>query len=161
MKFIDENEARLAASREVESGPQRDDPHFSDWQGAVPGEPHMVHDLLGRPGYWMVPIKKGNDTIGAVRVLGSGQAAASISHRQGSNLLALNETQILKEASASIATAQGETVGKVLLVHDGPPGREVWRVEVLSGDRVIRWLFVGPGGIYERAVGAVRDETEE
>ena len=48
--------------------------------------------------------------------------------------------------------------GDVLLIHDGPPGREAWRVDVLRDGRLVRWIFVIPGGIYERAPGGVRGE---
>ena len=161
MDFVDAHDARLAAAREIETGPQRDDPQFTSWQSAVPGEPRMVHDLLGRASYWLVPVQNQKETVGAVRVLGNGRAAASISYRQGSNPLALNPNDVLKQASGSIATERGEKPGEVLLVHDGPIGREAWRVEVLAGDRPTRWVFVSPGGISERAVNVLPDETKE
>ncbi len=89
--------------------------------------------------------------IGAVRVLASGRPAALIAYRTASDLLALNRTEILEQAGSAIAEYRGERAGAVLLVHDGPPGREAWRVEVLRDDRVLRWIFVTPNGIYQRA----------
>jgi len=156
--LVDAETARASARREVETGPQQDDPQFRAWRGAAPGEPRLVHDLRGEPAYWLVPVRHQGTTVGAVRVLASGKAAASIAYRAGSDLLALNPTQILKQAGSAIAEHRGERAGAVLLVHDGPPGREAWRVEVLRDDRLLRWIFVTPGGIYDRAPGNAGEE---
>ena len=151
--LVDADAARAAACREIETGPQQDDPQFQAWRGAAPGEPRMVHDPRGQPAYWLVPVQNQGSNVGAVRVLASGQAAASIAYRAGSDLLALSPNQILEQAGSALAEHRGERAGAVLLVHDGPPGREAWRVEVLRDDRVLRWIFVTPGGIYDRATG--------
>ena len=148
--MVDADAARAAARREIETGPHQDDSQFRAWRGAVPGEPRLVHDLRGQAAYWLVPVQSEGTTIGAVRVLGSGRAAALIAYRAGSNVLALDPIQILKHAGSAIAENRGERAGAVLLIHDGPPGREAWRVEVLREDRVLRWIFVTPGGIYQR-----------
>ena len=149
--LVDPDAARAAARREIETGPHQDDPQFRAWRGAAPGEPRLVHDPRGHPAYWLVPVQRKGTTIGAVRVLASGRAAAFIAYRTGSDLLTLNSTEILEQARSAIAEHRGERPGAVLLVHDGPPGREAWRVEVLRDDRVLRWIFVTPSGIYQRA----------
>jgi hypothetical protein len=149
--------ARAVANREIKSGPQRGDPPFDSWNDAIAGEPELVKDLRSQPSYWLVPVQSQNAIVGAVRVHGTGQAVASIVYRQGSNVLSLSRAQILKRVAAVIAEDRGEQAGDLTLVHDGPPGREAWRVEVAVNNRITRWLFVTPGGIYERAVGAIGD----
>jgi hypothetical protein len=149
--LVNADGAREAARRQIATGPHQADQHFRAWRGAVPGEPRLVHDPRGQPAYWLVPVQCQGTTIGAVRVLASGRAAALIAYRTtGTDLLALNLTQILERAGPAITEHRGERAGAVLLVHDGPPGREAWRVEVLRDDRVLRWIFVTPGGIYQR-----------
>jgi hypothetical protein len=149
--LVDADTARAAARREIKTGPYADDPQFRTWRSAALGEPRLVYDPRGQPAYWLVPVQCRGTNIGAVRVLASGRAAALIAYRAGSDLLALNPAQILEQAGSAIAEHRGERAGAVLLVHDGPPGREAWRVEVLRDDQILRWIFVTPGGIYQRA----------
>ena len=156
--MIDADAARASAAREIESGPQNDDEHFSAWRGASVGEPQLVHDELGQPAYWLVPIENQGTGVGAVRILGSGRAAAMIAYRAGSNVLELNHARVLELAASAVADEQ---LGEVLLVHDGPPGREAWRVEVLAGGKLQRWIFVTPGGIYQRRPGDERLATNQ
>ena len=156
--MIDADEARASAVREVRSGPQIDDEQFSAWRNATVGEPQLVHDELGQPAYWLVPIENQGTTIGAVRILGSGRAAALIAYRAGSNVLELTPARALELAAAVVANEQ---LGEVLLVHDGPPGREVWRVEVTVDGKLQRWIFVTPGGTYQRGPGDERLATKE
>lgn len=151
--MIDADAARASAARELESGPQTDDEHFSAWPGATVGEPQMVHDLSGQEAYWLVPIEQQGTSVGAVRVLDSGRVAALIAYRAGSNLLELTHSRVLELAASAVTDNQLEQLGEVLLVHDGPPGREAWRVEVLAGGNLQRWIFVTPGGTYERSPG--------
>jgi hypothetical protein len=156
--MIDADEARASAVREVRSGPQIDDEQFSGWRGANVGEPQLVHDELGQPAYWLVPIENEGTTVGVVRILGSGRAAALIAYRAGSNVLELTPARVL-ELAASVAA--DEQLGEALLVHDGPPGREAWRVEVLVDGKLQRWIFVTPGGTYQRSPGDERSATKE
>jgi hypothetical protein len=156
--MIDADEARRSAVREVRNGPQIDDEQFSAWQGANVGEPQLVHDELGQPAYWLVPIEIQGTTIGAVRILDTGRAAAMIAYRAGSNVLELTPARVLELAAA---VAADERLGEVLLVHDGPPGREAWRVEVLVDGKLQRWIFVTPGGTYQRSPGDQRLATKE
>ena len=148
--MVDANTARASAQREIETGPQWNDPQFHAWRGAEAGEPQLVHDLFGRPDYWLVPIQHEGTSVGAVRVLANGRAAASIAYRAGSDLLSM-DPQAVVERACSAMDQHRERAGAVLLVHDGPPGREAWRVEVLLDDQVLRWIFVTPGGVYHRS----------
>lgn len=159
--MIDANEARASAVREVRNGPQIDDEQFSAWRGANVGEPQLVHDELGQPAYWLVPIENQGTVVGAVRILGSGRAAAMIAYRAGSNVLELTPARVRELATSALANDQSEQLGEVLLVHDGPPGREAWRVEVLVAGKLQRWIFVTPGGIYQRRPGDERLRTNQ
>jgi len=149
--LLDADAARAAARREIETGPHHNDPQFRAWLGAAPGAPRLVHDLRGQPSYWLVPVQCKGTTVGAVRVLANGRTAALVAYRRPtSDVLTLNPVEILHRAEQAVAEHEGERAGAVVLVHDGPPGREAWRVEVLHDNRVVRWIFVTPGGIYER-----------
>lgn len=159
--MIDADAARASAVRELESGPQNDDDQFGAWRGATVGEPQVVHDELGQPAYWLVPIENQGTAVGAIRILGSGRAAALIAYRAGSNVLELTPARVLELAASAAADDRSEQLGEVLLVHDGPPGREAWRVEVLVAGKLQRWIFVTPGGIYQRSPGDERLTTKE
>ena len=158
--MIDADAARASAVRELESGPQNDDDQFSAWRGATVAKPQLVHDELGQPAYWLVPIESQGTAVGAIRILGSGRAAASIAYRAGSNVLELTPARVL-ELAASVVDDRSEQLGEVLFVYDGPPGREAWRVEVLVAGKLQRWIFVTPGGIYQRSPGDERLATHE
>ena len=159
--MIDADAARASAVRELESGPQNDDDQFATWRGATVGEPQLVHDELGQPGYWLVPIERQGTAVGAIRILSSGRAAASIAYRAGSNVLELTPARVLELAASVVADDRLEQLGEVLLVHDGPPGREAWRVELRVAGKLQRWIFVTPGGIYQRSPGDERLATNE
>ena len=159
--MIDADEARASAVREVRMGPQIDDEQFSAWRGANVGEPQLVHDELGQPAYWLVPVENQGTAVGAVRILGSGRAAAMIAYRAGSNVLELTPTRVMELATSALADDQSEQLGEVLLIHDGPPGREAWRVEVLAAGKLQRWIFVTPGGSYQRRPADEHPMTKE
>lgn len=148
--MVEARVAQTTARREIETGPQQSDSHFSSWNGAVPGEPQMVHDLSGHPAYWLVPVQQQKTVVGAVRVLADGRPAASLAYRGASDLLTMDRAEILKRARGVINESKGERVGELILVHDGPPGREAWRVEVIFADEIVKWIFVASGGTYQR-----------
>jgi hypothetical protein len=47
----------------------------------------------------------------------------------------------------------GATVGDPIFVHDGPPGREGWRVDVTERNGVNRILLVTAGGVSQPTGG--------
>jgi hypothetical protein len=159
--FIDVRRAREVARREITGGPGVGDPAFAAWQDAEPGEPLLVSDLAGRPAYWLVPVLRDGGTVGTVRVLPDGRAAAVAAVREGAAVSALGAAEAARRAEREINREAGEAAGTPDLVHDGPPGREAWRVEVSQAGRPTRWLFVTPGGVYERPAGKARDENLE
>ncbi len=157
--MIDAREARKAAARQLTGGPHVGDPAFAGWSGAAAGAPLLVRDLAGRPSYWLIPVVAGGRTVGAVRVLGDGRVAAFEALREGSAVSSLDAAEAASRAQREIGA--GESAAEPELVHDGPPGREAWRVEVLRRGRPSRWIFVTPGGVYERPAGQVGDEGLE
>jgi hypothetical protein len=60
------------------------------------------------------------------------------------------------QAAGRVHGARGETAAAPVYVHDGPPGREAWLVEVSRGGRPTRWIFVTPGAVYERPAGTLQ-----
>ena len=112
-----------------------------------------VHDPSGRPSYWLVPVQCGEAVVGFVRVLSDGHVGASIALRAEAAVTGIDPGEVRRRAAETIDAAAGERCGDVLLVHDGPPGREAWRVDVLREGRLARWLFVTPSGTYSRPAG--------
>ncbi|HEX5760622.1 MAG TPA: hypothetical protein VF121_15655 [Thermoanaerobaculia bacterium] len=151
--MIAAHQAMEEAARQIAGGPGADDPEFAAWRGAAASEPLLVRDLAGRPSYWLVPVVAGGRTVGAVRVLGDGRVAAVEALRAGSAVSALGAAEAERRAERAVESAAGESAAAPELVHDGPPGREAWRVEVTRSGRPSRWIFVTPGGVYERPAG--------
>jgi hypothetical protein len=89
--------------------------------------------------------------VGALRVLGDGHIAAVIAYPTAFNIASIDAAAALATACASAPVGPDETQGRALLVHDGTPGREAWRVEVLRAGVAVRFVFVTPGGSYERS----------
>jgi hypothetical protein len=88
-----------------------------------------------------------------VRVLGDGRVAAVEALREGSAVSSLGAAEAARRAEAEVRREAGESAAAPELVHDGPPGREAWRVEVSRAGRPWRWIFVTPGGVYQRPAG--------
>jgi hypothetical protein len=61
----------------------------------------------------------------------------------------------------AVTLEPGEVAGMPLFVHDGPVGRETWRVETVLNDAAHRWFFISAGGIYVRPAGSILDESSE
>lgn len=159
--MIDARQAREEAGRQLTGGPHLGDPAFAAWQGAAAGEPLLVRDLAGRPSYWLVPVVAAGRTVGTVRVLEDGRVAALEAPRPGATVSSLDAAEAARRAAREVDAEGGESAAEPELVHDGPPGREAWRIEVSREGRPARWLFVTPGGVYERPAGEVRDEGLE
>lgn len=121
----------------------------------------VVHDPSGRPSYWLVPVYRYTALIGLVRVVGDGRVAAAIALRPATAITTIDAIEARRRAAEVIDRGAGELCGDTVLVHDGPPGREAWRVEVSRAGRPARWVFVTPGGTYSRPAGEPRDEALE
>jgi hypothetical protein len=120
------------------------------WAAARVGEPQLVRTVDGVPSYWVCPVVAEDGLRGFVRVRGDGRVAAYGATEPGRGPAVV--TGITADDAARVARerAPGAAIGVPLYVHDGPPGREAWRVEVRSGDAVTV-LMIGPGGAYEWA----------
>lgn len=126
------------------------DPHLEMWNGARAGEPVLVHTLAGEPSYWLVPVEAAGRLVGFVRVSGKGNAVAGGTLGREVAAAPSVVTWITAEEAAERARATagpGAEISQPVYVHDGPPGREAWRVDVLEPDGGRRVLLVTPGGM--------------
>ena len=145
------------------------DPLFAPWQTASLGEPVLVSNERKQPSYWLVPVEMGGRSIGYIRILGTGQVSALGAYYKDpahldaapATVTGIDSVEAARQVATRIDPLQGETAGPPVYVHDGPPGREAWLVEVIKDGRPVRWLFVTPGGIYERPAGKTLDEGFE
>jgi hypothetical protein len=60
-----------------------------------------------------------------------------------------------------VRVGETETMAEPMYVHDGPIGREAWLVVIRDHGVPTRWVFVTPGGSYERPAGQVLPESPE
>lgn len=160
----------LEAAREEMSRVERwRDPMFAGWAEASLGEPVLVRDVFKTPSYWLVPVVIRARAGGFIRVLGTGMVAATgvfYADSRGidacpATVTGIDRDQARSRAEEKVDRAGGETAAEPVYVHDGPAGREAWLVEVLKDDTPIRWVFVTPAFVYERAAGQLLDETLE
>ena len=157
--------ARAQATELISSG----DPLFGLWTKGKWGDPVIVHDVFGNPSYWLVPLHVDAYVVGFVRVSAAGKMlAAGTFCRDPQKLitcpkvvtgLSLEEAQdmLLKD----IKLAPGENAGAPLFVHDGPEGREAWSVTTMLDGKPHRWVFITPGGTYQRSAGMILDQDLE
>jgi hypothetical protein len=166
---ISSGEARNAARTRACDPALRGDPLFAPWLDAAIGNPVMVRTLQGEPSYWLVPVELQGRVGGFVRVNIDGKVAAVGAYYRDARHIAASPrvvTHLDADAAASraaryVRAARGETAASPMYVHDGPPGREAWVIEVSRQGRATRWIFVTPGGVYQRPVGTHRDSTIE
>jgi len=162
---IDASNARGVAIGALEALQREDDPLLKAWPDPTVGDPELVHDVSGLPSYWLVPLVARNRAIGFVRVDGTGRTMAVGTFCRTPDMIETCPaavTGITAARAAQLARDQGnlapdETAAPPRFVHDGPVGREVWLVETSRDGGPHRWLFVGPGGLYERTAGLRRD----
>ncbi|MGI8807978.1 MAG: hypothetical protein ACR2KK_09085 [Acidimicrobiales bacterium] len=134
------------------------DPLFEPWAAATIGDPVLVRTVEGEPSYWLVPVELGGRAIGFVRVTGNGRvAAAGVHYRDAQSLVdsprlvtGIGADEAVEQARAHLAGTAARVMADPVFVHEGPPGREAWRVLVEVGDGSARTLFVTSGGVYER-----------
>jgi hypothetical protein len=92
--------------------------------------------------------------------MGTGVVAAIERFRQPAPIVTgLDAAQVRQRAAER--TSSDEVLGEPRLVHDGPPGREVWLVEVLKENRLVRWIFLNASGAYERPAGTSLNAEKE
>ena len=167
--FIQSDQAREAARLELAQMRPYDDPLFAPWEEAQLGRPVLVRTVFGQKSYWLVPAIIRDRAVGFVRVLGDGRAAAVGAFCQDPSRLdmcpsvvtGITAQDALDMAKGRISPSRGESASAPVFVHDGPQGREAWLVEVKVAEKPTRWMFVTPGGIYDRPAGEVHDDTLE
>jgi hypothetical protein len=167
--LISRDEALQVAAQEIRQGPVLMDPFFAPWQSAHVGEPVLVSNVWKQPSYWLVPVERNERVIGFVRVLGTGQGSALGAYYRDPHQLdaapgtvtGIDSAEAARQAAGRIDRTRGEIALPPVYIHDGPPGREAWLVEVVQNSHPVRWLFITPGGIYERPAGSTLDPTLE
>lgn len=159
--MISANEALAAAEQALNHDVGANDPSFLQWPSLSVQGVHRVHDLAGVPSYWVVGLSSGGHIVGFARVMGDGTVAAigftcrtprSPQHCP-TPIFAMTERQVQMAIRGGASVPAGQTSTAPLLVHDGPPGREVWWVEKYRDAIPDQWVFVGTGGVYERPAG--------
>lgn len=167
--MIDREDALRIAAREMRQGPVIIDPLFAPWRAASTGEPVLVYNLWKQPSYWLVPVVSGGRVIGFIRLLDTGAVSALGAYYRDPGQLencpglvtGIDAAEAAREVVARWAVDQGETALEPIYVHDGPPGREAWLVEILRDGRPVRWIFVTPAFVYERPAGSELEEGLE
>ena len=168
--FVSDSQAHSIARRELKRTPVISiDPLFTPWSDASVGDPVLVRDVFKNPSYWIVPVLIHERVAGFIRVLGTGKVAALGTFYQDpseirtcpTTVTGINSSEAKHKAMERIHPEKGETALDPLFVHDGPPGREAWLIEVTKEGKPSRWIFVTPAFIYERLAGELLDETLE
>jgi len=167
--FITGDEALAAARREIKSAIFQKDPMLAPWSDSSLGQPVLVRTVFRQPSYWLVPMLLQERAVGFVRVLETGKVAAVGVHCRDPSQIAACPATITgidaEEAGRRVQTRVHPELGEMpmapVFVHDGPPGREAWLIEVLKDDKPTRWIFVTPAFSYERRAGELLDEDRE
>lgn len=167
--MISRDEAAEAAGQGLRQVPVHADALFAPWTDASIGAPVMVRTVQGVPSYWLAPVMIQGRVAGFVRVNAEGKVVAFGAYYRDPAQIATGPTTVTRMdadaaarlAAISVSSARGETATAPMYVHDGPPGREAWMIVVSRQGRPIRWIFVTPGGLYERPAGTVRDTGVE
>lgn len=160
--MIDPEDAREIARATLRSALGNNDASFVVWPDLSMAAARLIHDVSGDPSYWIVPLLSAGYPVGFARVRSDGRVAAigltcqtpEAPAKCPEPVFSQSRQAVAKRARADVLLEPGETMSEPMLVHDGPPGREVWLSETRRDDRPLRWVFIGPGGTYERAAGA-------
>lgn len=167
--MISQKEALAAAEHALTQEIGADDAVFAEWPALSAKGVHLIHDLTGAPSYWVVGLSSGDHIVGFVRVMADGAVAAiGLTCRTPeapqdcpTPVFAMTDEDIQVTISAEIALPADATGLAPLLVHDGAPGREVWRVVNRWDGAPDHWIFVGTGGIYQRPAETFPGDDQE
>lgn len=158
--FLSSDAVADLARRELAAQSTPGDPVTGDWGGAECGDPVLVHDLWKAPSYWLVPVISQGKVAGAIRVMGTGVVAAIERFRQTVPIVTGLDVERARQRAAERVGCD-EVLSEPRFVHDGPPGREAWLVEVLKENRPVRWIFLNASGAYERPAGTSLNAEKE
>lgn len=167
--FVSSDQALEIAREEMKRIEIQRDPMFAPWRDAFLDQPVLVKDVFKNPSYWLVPVLIQERVAGFVRVLGTGVVAAiGVFYKDPGEIkecpttvTGIDAREASRMAEKRIHPEQGEMASDPIFVHDGPPGRESWLIEVIKEGRASRWIFVTPAFVYERAAGELLDEALE
>ncbi len=138
---------RQAVAAALRRSPIVDDPRMADLRGVEAGLPLLARSPEGAQAFWIVPLEAGRHAPGFARVgldgrvaqIGRFGSATDAAFFEGPPAAALDEIR------ASHPTAP---LSQPQLSYDGSPAKWAWLVKV--GDPATRFVFVTPGGWYER-----------
>lgn len=164
--MVSPDQARAAAVAAMGDGPAVFDTHLGPWRQASLGEAICVHTVAGQPSYWLLPVQLDGRVIGLVRVSGAGLVfSLATMYRSPTDVstcpttpLGCSQDEARRAAAEYVDIRRGETAAAPRLVHDGPPGREAWLVEI-RGRRSARHVYVTAGGVYARDARGGERET--
>jgi hypothetical protein len=167
--FVGIDQVLDIAREEIKRTFIQQDPMFAPWSDASLSQPVLVKTVFKEQSYWIVPVVIQERVAGFVRVLGTGRVAAMGAFYQDLKQIdacptivtGIDAAEASRRAEARIDPEQGEVVSGPVFVHDGPPGREAWLIEVLKDGKPSRWIFVTPAFVYERPAGERLDEALE
>jgi hypothetical protein len=169
--MITEQEALDAAGRALRAERGQGDSLFAQWPSLAAAGPKRVEDVTGAPSYWIVGLVSRDRVVGFVRVTPDGGIAAigvtcdtpQRPEACPTPTFALSRAELEGIARASGSLTDGFQASPPRLVHDGPPGRDVWLIETRRNGVPDRWIFIGAGGVYERPAGVLwgADDTLE
>lgn len=157
--FISAEKAIQIAQLEIKNFLTEEEPMFVLWKNASTGQAVLVSDVLKQPSYWLIPIVLQERVIGFVRIMGSGSVnsiGTFCRNFEEINSCPTVVTGITKQAAQHLVEEKyqlkkDETFTEPIFVYDGSIGREVWLIEIVQNEKVIRYIFAGSGGIYERS----------
>ncbi len=159
--FITTDEAKKKALNAARMLSMSGEAEFSNWNNVVVGEPVLVRDLHGRPGYWLVPFLSEGRLVGFARITGAGEVAAIGALSGAPVVTGITSVQALERVKTSLNFDVDERLAEPVFVYDSSPGREAWLIETSKSGRPWRWIFVTPTFIYERRAGIEPDLSME
>ena len=167
--MISKEQSQKIAKDEFARSLKEGDELLQSWSQATVGKSVVVHDVNGKPDYWIVPFTARGHVVAFVRVSDCGSVlgiGTFCSHSDSISRCPKHVTGLAVEQArlrvvSEVKPGANETIGDPVYVHDGPIGREAWMVVVSNKLGPKRWLFVTESGIYERPAGQVLPESPE
>lgn len=142
----DSEPIRQAVAAALRKSPVADDPTMVDLRGAEAGAPLLARSPGGAPAFWIVPLQAGSRAVGFARADLSGRIA------QIGRFASSVDAAFFEEPAAALEEVRAKhptvPLSQPQLSYDGSPAKWAWLVEV--GDPATHFVFVTPGGWYER-----------
>jgi hypothetical protein len=134
------------------------DSMLSVWQAAIVGEPVIVHNTKLQKSFWIVPVERDGKVLGQIdigpdgRVLGHSYMYHDPNDLSPcpSSVTRISAPEALKLADQILKNYKNAKSSGPVFVHDGPPNRLAWMIEVCVKDCLKSRIFVTPKYVYER-----------